>query len=341
MKRITRLSLWALAFGSSAIGLLANEVNVYSHRHYEADKELFATFEKKTGIKVNVLLAKADQLIERIKAEGEKTNADILITADAGRLERAKEANLLEPVESDILQNQVPTSFRDGDNTWFGFTVRARVLVYAKDRVKSEELSTYEDLADPKWKGRLLCRSSSNIYNQSLLASLIANNGKADALKWAQAVRKNMAHDPRGSDRDQVRDVAAGVADIAIVNTYYLGLLANSPDEKDRDVASKVSVFFPNQGEDQRGTHVNVSGGGVVKHAKNKENAIKLLEFLVSEEAQKAFSSSVYEYPLSMKVDYSELLSSWGTFQADSLPLNKLGEESSEAVKLFALAGWK
>ena len=315
------------------------EVNVYSHRHYEADDALYAKFTKETGIKVNIVKASADALIERIKAEGKDSPADILITADAGRLVRAQSAGILQEAKSKILDKQVPANMRDDSGHWYGFTVRARVLIYSKERIKLSELDTYENLADPKWKGRLLARSSSNIYNQSLLASIIANNGKSEAVKWAFAVRKNMARPPEGSDRDQMRAVAAGIGDVAIANTYYVGLLVNSSDPKDRAVASKVGVYFPNQ--KGRGSHINVSGGGLVKWSKNKSNAIKLLEFLTGPVAQEKFPVTTYEFPLKISLTDSTLLKSWGKFKADTLPLSKLGELNSEAVKTFALANWK
>ncbi len=315
------------------------EVNVYSHRHYEADDALYAKFTKKTGIKVNIVKASADALIERIKAEGKDSPADILITADAGRLVRAQSAGILQEAKSKILDKQVPANMRDDSGHWYGFTVRARVLIYSKERIKLSELDTYENLADSKWKGRLLARSSSNIYNQSLLASIIANNGKSEAIKWASDVRKNMARPPEGSDRDQMRAVAAGIGDVAIANTYYVGLLVNSSDPKDRAVASKVGVYFPNQ--KGRGAHINVSGGGLIKWSKNKSNAIRLLEFLTGPVAQEKFPVTTYEFPLKISLTDSALLKSWGKFKADTLPLSKLGELNSEAVKAFALANWK
>ena len=206
-------------------------------------------------------------MIQRLISEGENSPADILLTVDAGRLYRAKEAGVLQPIRSRVLYRNIPPALRDTDNQWFALTVRARVIVYSKERVASNDLSTYEDLANSKWKGRIAVRSSSNIYNQSLMASLIEANGKKKALSWARAVRSNMARAPRGSDRDQARAVAAGIADIAIMNTYYIGKLASSNDPKDRDVADKVAIFFPNQ--KGRGAHINVSGAGVTKSAKN------------------------------------------------------------------------
>jgi iron(III) transport system substrate-binding protein len=334
---ITKLT-FCLLVSLSGIAKSA-EVNVYSHRHYEADDALYAKFTKETGIKVNIVKASADALIERIKSEGKDSPADILITADAGRLVRAQSAGILQEAKSKILDKQVPANMRDDSGHWYGFTVRARVLIYSKERIKPSELDTYEDLADPKWKGRLLARSSSNIYNQSLLASIIANNGKSEAIKWASAVRKNMARPPEGSDRDQMRAVAAGIGDVAIANTYYVGLLVNSSNPKDREVASKVGVYFPNQ--KGRGAHVNVSGGGLVKWSKNKSNAIKLLEFLTGPTAQEKFPVTTYEFPLQIASTDSALLKSWGEFKADTLSLSKLGELNSEAVKAFALANWK
>ncbi len=319
--------------------LQAEELTLYSHRHYPSDDALFAKFTEQTGIKINVVKAGADELIERVKAEGDNTAADILITADAGRLERAKAAGVLQPVESEILATRIPANLRDPENQWFGFALRARVLAYAKDRVKPEDLSTYEALAGHEWKGRILVRSSSNIYNQSLLASIIAANGSEKALKWAEAVRNNMARPPQGSDRDQVRAVAKGLGDVAIVNTYYIGLLATSDEASDREAAEAVAIFFPNQ--EDRGTHVNVSGAGVTKATRNKEAALKFLEFLASDEAQKSFPQATYEYPVVEGIEWSDLQKGWGEFKADDLNLSKLGEFNEEAVMIFNKAGWE
>ena len=315
------------------------QINVYSHRHYDSDKILFKKFTDQTGIKVNVIKGSADQLIERLISEGENSPADVLLTVDAGRLHRAKMAGILQPVKSRVLNDNVPSSMRDPDRQWFGLTVRARVIVYSKDRVKPSQLSTYEDLAKAKWRGKIAVRSSSNIYNQSLMASFIEANGTREALSWAKSVRKNMARAPRGSDRDQARAVAAGLADIAIMNTYYLGILANSSNPKDRDVFKKVSVFFPNQ--NGRGTHINISGGGITKSSKNKKDAIKFLEFLTSSESQKIFGNVNYEYPIKIETNQSDLLKSWGSFKPDKVNLSILGIKNSEAVKLFDKAGWE
>ena len=318
---------------------MAAEINVYSHRHYDSDAILFAKFTKETGIKVNVIKGSADQLIQRLISEGKNSPADVLLTVDAGRLHRAKEAGILQPVQSEKLQENVPLAMRDPEGNWYGLTVRARVLVYAKGRVKPSELSTYEDLASSKWRARLTVRSSSNIYNQSLLASIIEANGAEKALDWAKAVRKNMVRAPRGSDRDQARAVASGLADVAIMNTYYLGILANSTTEADREVARKVGVFFPNQ--KGRGAHVNVSGGGVTSSSKNKEEAIRFLEFLTSPESQKTFGEVNYEYPVKIENNRSSLLKSWGTFKPDGVNLSILGSRNAEAVRTFDRAGWE
>ncbi len=319
--------------------LLFGDINVYTHRHYDSDKKLFNKFTDLTGIKVNVIKGSADQLIQRLQSEGKKSPADVLLTVDAGRLVRAKELSLLQPVYSEKLMENVPKIMRDSENYWYGLTVRARAIIYAKDRVNKKELSTYEDLADSKWRGRIVARSSNNIYNQSLLSSLIEANGFESALQWAKSVRKNMSRKPRGNDRDQARAVASGVADLALVNTYYIGLLANSSNKADREVAEKLDVFFPNQ--NGRGAHINVSGGGVTSSSKNKAEAIKFLEFLTEVENQKIFSESNYEYPLKYENINNPIFLEWGKFKADDIHLSILGKKNSDAVKIFDISGWE
>ncbi|WP_452222480.1 Fe(3+) ABC transporter substrate-binding protein [Lacinutrix salivirga] len=314
-------------------------VNVYTHRHYPADQKLFADFETQTGIKVNVVNAKADELIQKIYEEGEQSPADVLITVDAGRLVRAKNRGLLQTIESNSLNKIVPQHLKDEDNQWFALTKRARVIAYAKDRIQPEQLSTYEDLASNTWKNKLLVRSSDNIYNQSLMASIIANNGEEAAKEWAKNVVANMSRSPQGNDRDQVKAVVAGEGDLAIVNTYYIGKLLNSKDPEEVKAGQGVGIFFPNQND--RGTHINVSGAGVVKYAPNKANAVKFIEFLVSKDAQEVFAKANYEYPVNEEVQPSELLQSWGDFKADNLNLSTLGNNNKKAVLLFDEAGWK
>lgn len=315
------------------------EVNVYSHRHYETDTLLFDEFTRKTGIKVNVVKGNADELIKRLELEGDQSPADLLITVDAGRLHRAREKDLLRAVQSEVLEERIPSHLRDPEGYWFGLTRRARVVVYSKERVDPAQLSTYEALIEPVWKGRILVRSSSNIYNQSLLASMIATHGKEEALKWAHGIVANMARTPRGGDRDQIKAIASGVGDIALVNTYYLGLMLNSADPQEMEAAGQVGVFFPNQGG--RGAHVNVSGAGVTRSADNVENAVQLLEYLVDTDAQGLFARANSEYPVNPAVKPSELLQSWGEFKSDSINLSLLGRYNLEAVQIFDQAGWR
>ncbi len=336
-------TLWACSQGSNKEGESeteeSKEVNVYTHRHYESDQQLFKEFEEKTGIKVNVVSANADELIQKMTLEGENSPADVLITVDAGRLHRAKEADLLQSVESETLNNTISSNLRDVDNQWFGLTIRGRVIVYNPEKISAEKISTYESLANPDINGRLLIRSSSNIYNQSLMASIIAHNGEEAATEWANGMVKNMARDPKGGDRDQIKAVFAGEGDVAVSNTYYLGKMLNSSSEEEVAVAQAVKILFPNQ--EGRGTHINVSGAGVAKYAPNKENAVKFIEFLVSEEAQKVFAGVNYEYPVNEKVEWAPTLKEWGDFKRDTLNLSVLGENNDLAVKIFDRAGWK
>ncbi|MCS7018748.1 MAG: Fe(3+) ABC transporter substrate-binding protein [Cytophagales bacterium] len=314
-------------------------VNVYTHRHYDADKQLFADFEKLTGIKVNVKTASADELQKLMEMEGANCPADVLLTVDAGRLVRAKDKGLLQPIQSAVLNANIPAHLRDGEGYWYAFTQRARVIVYNKEKVKPSELSTYEELTSPKWKKRILVRPSDNIYNQSLLASIIAHKGEETALLWAKGIVANMAREPKGNDRDQIYAVANGEGDIAIVNSYYLGQMLHSKEAADTIAAKKIGIFFPNQAD--RGAHMNVSGGGVAKYAPHKENAIKLLEFLSSEQAQKVFAEANQEYPVKPGVPLSATLASWGTFKADTLSVVQLGKFNTAAVKILDAAGWK
>lgn len=318
---------------------VVQEVNVYTHRHYPADQGLFASFEKQTGIKVNVVNASADELIQKMTQEGNQSPADVLITVDAGRLVRAADRGLLQPINSDILNTTVPSYLRDENNQWFAMTKRARIIAYSKDRVKPAQLSTYEDLASNAWNKKILVRSSGNIYNQSLLASIIAHTDEVTAKNWAEKVFNNLARSPKGNDRDQVKAVVAGEGDIAIVNTYYIGKLLNSKDAEELKAGEGVGIFFPNQ--EGRGTHINISGAGVAKYAPNKEHAIKFLEFLVSKEAQAVFANTNYEYPVNPEVPASQLLQSWGAFKEDKLNLSALGKNNKKAVIIFDEVGWK
>jgi iron(III) transport system substrate-binding protein len=317
----------------------AEEVNLYTNRHYDTDQELLDKFTEATGIKVNVLKGDSDQLIERIAREAENSPADLLITADAGRLHRAKMRNILQQTESEVLNKNIPENLRDRENYWFGLTVRGRVIVYAEDRVNPEELSSYEDLISDRWKGEILVRSSENIYNQSLLASFIAIYGEEWAENWAAGIVDNMARRPKGNDRAQATAVAAGEGDIALMNTYYLGKMINSDNPAEVEVAENISVYFPSQ--DQEGTHINVSGIALAKHSPNRENAVKLMEYLSSESAQEFFAAANYEYPVNPGVEASVLLKSWGDFKAQNIDLTNLGIYNDEAVRIFNKVGWQ
>lgn len=318
---------------------LAEEVNLYSARKEKLIKPLLDTFTKETGIKVNLITAKAGPLLRRLEMEGVNTPADLFITVDAGRLDRAKQDDLLQVIKSDTLDKNIPEEYRDPEGFWFGLSLRARPIFYVKDKVKPEELSTYEALTDEKWKNRICSRSSSNIYNQSLVASMIANIGEEKTETWAKAFVNNFSRKPKGGDSDQILAAAAGECDITIANTYYFGNMIKGRDESAQKATEKVAIFWPNQGD--RGAHVNVSGIGVTKAAKNKDNAIKLMEFLTTKESQKWYAEVNHEYPVRQDAEWSETLKSWGEFKADSINLSKLGELNKEASQLMDRASWK
>ncbi|MFN4282765.1 MAG: Fe(3+) ABC transporter substrate-binding protein [Alphaproteobacteria bacterium] len=330
-------ALIGASFGVASAASAQGVVNLYSGRHYEADKQLYDEFAKQTGIKVNVVQASGNELITRIEREGANSPGDLFFAEDAGVVGRVKAKGLFQPVTSATLEKNIPANLREPQGHWFGLSTRARVIMYHKDRVKPEQLSTYEDLADPKWKGKLLVRSSTNVYNQSLMVGMMEANGEDKALAWAKGIVANMAREPKGGDRDQIAAVMAGEGDVAISNTYYLGHLiaAGKPGQYD-----KLGVFFPNQKD--RGTQVNISGIGVLKHAPNKDNAIKFVEFLTTPEAQKVFAAANYEYPVRAGVEVAPSIAQYGTnFKADALPVSVLAEKNGEAVKLLDRAGWK
>ncbi len=326
-----------LAMPAGALAL--DEVNLYSARQEDLIKPLLDRFTDETGIKVNLVTGKADALLKRLESEGINSPADLLITTDAGRLYRAKEAGVTQPVQSSELDASIPASYRDPEGHWFGLSLRARPILFVKGKVDPAELSTYEALADAEWKGRICIRSSDNIYNQSLVASMIAANGAEATELWARGLVANLARPPQGGDRDQIKAAAAGQCDIAIANTYYLAGMLSSQDEAERAAAERMGVFWPNQ--DGRGVHVNVSGGAVTKSAKHKESAVKLLEFLAGDASQQWYADTNGEYPIRTGIPVSQILSAWGTFKADDLNLARLGELNAEAVRLMDRAGWK
>ena len=317
----------------------AQEVNVYSARKEALILPLLEKFKAATGIGFNLITGKADALLKRLESEGQSSPADVFITTDAGRLQRAKEADVLRAVDNAVLNSAIPANMRDQENYWFGLSQRARVIFYVKDKVNPAQLSSYEDLAEPKWKRKICIRSSGNIYNQSLVASMIEAHGTSGTETWAKGLVANFARKPAGGDTDQLRAAAAGLCDIAIANTYYYGRLVNSSKTQDREVAASLGLFWPNQGD--RGSHVNVSGGAVTKHAKHPAAAERLLEFMVGAESQSWYAEVNNEYPVVAGANIPPTLQAFGDFKSDSLNLTRLGENNREAVKVMDRAGWR
>jgi iron(III) transport system substrate-binding protein len=313
----------------------SKEVNVYSARHYEVDKQAYLDFEKETGIKVNIIEGKAPELLERMKREGADTQADLFITADMGNIYQAIDGDMTQALTSKILMDNIPENLRGENDEWVALTKRARVIVYDKEKVNPNSLSTYAALTDNEWKGKLLVRGADSVYNQSLLASFIAAEGEEYAKMWAQGIIDNLARDPKGNDRDQVKAIAAGEGLVTLVNTYYLGQMLNSSDPEEVKAAQKVGIFFPEN------THVNISGMVLSKYSANKANAVLLAEYLTSDKVQKAYTEENYEYPANKNVEPSELLKTWGELKPQDLDLSDLGRNNKKAVELFARAAWK
>jgi iron(III) transport system substrate-binding protein len=314
-------------------------LNLYSSRHYQTDEALYDNFTRKTGIKINRIEAGEDALLERLRNEGARSPADVLVTVDAGRLWRAEQMGLFQPVNSKILQERIPGELRHPEGLWFSFSLRARPIFYAKGSVDPAEIRDYEDLVDPKWKGRICVRSSAAMYNLSLMSSMIAGAGPVKAEEWARGVVANMARDPKGGDTDQIKAVASGECRIAIANTYYFVRLVKSAKTEERADAAKVGVIFPNQGG--RGTHVNVSGAGVLKHAPHRDAAVKFLEYLASDEAQEYFANGNNEYPVVASAKANPELESLGAFRKDSVNVTLLGRNQAAAQQIYDRAGWK
>lgn len=330
------------AFGTSffALQAMAEEVvNIYSARHYQTDDALYGEFEKQTGIMVKRIEGGGDELIERMRAEGENSPADVFIAVDVGNLWRADQAGVFGDVSSPVLDERIPENLRHPTGRWFGFASRARLIYYNKELVNPEGLSRYEDLTDPKWKGEVCIRSSSNIYNTSLLASIVANEGAEAAEAWAKGVVANMARDPQGGDTDQLKAAAIGECGIAVANSYYFARLKASEDPELKAVADSLGVIFPNQGD--RGTHVNISGAGVAANAPNRANAIRFLEYMASESAQRYFADGNNEYPVAVGVAPNAVLRELGPFKVDSLNISAFGVNQAEAQRVFDRAGWK
>ncbi len=326
------------AASDAVAGEVPGEVNVYSGRHYDSDIALFDTFTEETGIEVNVIEAGGDALIERLAREGETSPADLFITADAGILWRADQRELFRMVSNATLDARVPAQFRHPEGKWFGLSKRARIIIYNKDQGLPEGLDSYAGLADPAYRGMICIRSSSNIYNQSLLASRIAHDGEDAAEAWARGVAANFARKPQGNDTSQIEAVAAGLCRLGVVNSYYVARFIGVEDPEKAAIGDKIGVLFPDQNGD--GAHVNISGAGVVRHAPNAENAEKLLKFLLRDESQQAFAEGNNEYPVVSSVAPSGPVAELGSFRADELPVAALGEHQTAAVMIFDRVGW-
>lgn len=346
MKTIKSLIMPTLAVSllSSSLVQAADVVNVYSARKEALIKPLLDEFSGATGIEVNLVTGKADALLKRLEVEGSATPADLFVTTDVGRLQRAKEAGVLKPVAMPALQSSISETLWDSEHYWYGLTLRARPIIYAKDRVNVDELSTYEALAGANFEGRLCLRSSQNVYNQSLVAATIHAQGEEATLAWMKSMVNNLAKSPSGGDTDQLKAVAAGVCDLTLANTYYLARLVNSDKEADQAVADKLAVFWPNQTGTStlgRGAHFNVSGAAFTKHGKNTDEAKALLDYLASEKAQAWYSEINNEYPVVEGVAVSNVLKAFGSYKMDPIDLQILGQNNRQAVQLMDRAGWK
>ena len=335
----TRLAV-ALVALATALPALAQEkvLNLYSARHYQTDEKLYENFTKQTGIKINRIDGKEDELMERIRNEGANSPADVFITVDATRLAVADSLGLFAPVKSKVLESRIPAHLRT--DTWFAFSTRARVIIYNRNALKAEEVASYESLADPKLKGKLCSRSGAHPYNLSLVASLVAHDGDAKTEEWARGVVANFARAPKGGDTDQIKSVAAGECGVAVSNTYYLARLIRSDKTDERRMMEKVGIVWPNQAG--RGAHINISGAGMVKTAKNTDAAIKFLEYLASDDAQRYFADGNNEWPVvASVVTNNPALEAMGKFKADTLPLGKVAQNVAVAQKLLDRAGYR
>ena len=339
MHRAIKTTLAAAIAAVFVFEAAASELNLYSSRHYFTDEALYENFTAKTSIRINRIEGKGDALIERIKGEGQNSPADILITVDAGRLWRAEQAGLFQPISSAVLEERIPQHLRHPKGLWYGFSSRARLIFYDKSKIEEGEISRYEDLADPRWKGKICIRKSANVYNQSLLASIIAAMDEARAEAWARGVVANFARDPVKGDTNQLRGVGSGECQIAVANSYYFVRLLTNPKKKDQGLAEKLGVIFPNQAD--RGTHINISGAGVLKHAPHPEAAIAFLEYLASDEAQRYFADGNNEYPVVEGVAPDSALAGLGDFKADRLNVSFFGENQPMAQRIFDRVGWK
>ncbi len=340
-KSVTALTIGALLTGLGLPAFAADDtLNLYTARHYQTDEALYQGFTKATGIQINRIEGKEDELFERIRREGPASPADVFLTVDAARLHLADEAGIFAPVKSELLEQRIPEQFRGDGSRWFGYSYRARVIAYNPEKIKPEQVDSYADLAAPELKGKLCVRSGGHVYNRTLVSAVMAHQGEEQAQRWAEGIVDNLARAPKGGDTDQMRAVAAGECDVAIGNHYYYARLMASSKPEDQAVVSKVAISFPDQ--DAQGTHVNISGGGMLKHAPNPEAAVKFLEYLASDEAQAYFANGNNEWPVvkGVKLDNPQL-ARMGDFKVDSLSIAKMASETPAAQRLIDRAGWK
>jgi iron(III) transport system substrate-binding protein len=343
--RITRIVRSAATIAATTLALTAHAaqpsvLNLYTARHYQTDEALYTNFTQRTGIRVNRIEGGEDALFERIKNEGPNSPADVFITVDIGRIWRAEQAGIFEPVKSPVLENRIPASFRDPEFRWFGFSARARIIVYNKAVIRPDEIRDYEDLANPRWKGRVCVRSSSHPYMLSLIASMVAHTGEQGAEAWVKGLKDNLARAPRGGDTDQIRAAASGECAIAVTNQYYFVRLMRSSKPDEKRAAEQLGVVLPNQGN--RGTHMNISGGGMLRHAPNKEAARAFLEYLASDDAQAYFANGNNEWPVvpGVKLDNAEL-AALGKFKLDAINVSVLGKNQAVAQRIADRVGYK
>lgn len=338
-RRLVLAGAGAALFAPALVRAQDRTLAIYSSRHYDTDRELYDGFTRQTGVRIRLIEANVDQLLERIRAEGANSPADVLVTVDAGRLARAREANVLAQIRSTVLDSRIPAHLRDPDGFWYGFSVRARVVVYDRNLGLPAGLARYEDLARPEFRGMVSTRSSSNIYSIGWTASVLAANGAEATEAWARGIAANLSRPPQGGDTDQIRAVAAGQGRLAISNTYYLGLLHRSARAEEREIAARMAVLFPNQGD--RGTHVNISGAGVVRTAPNREAAQAFLEYLSSPPAQSIFADGNMEYPVVADARPHAFLAGLGQFRQDPLNAARMAELSPEALRIMQRANWR
>ncbi|TFL17682.1 extracellular solute-binding protein [Jannaschia formosa] len=317
---------------------LSGELNLYSSRHYDTDERLYSDFEEMTGVTINRIEGNADELIARMEAEGANSPADVLLTVDTSRLHRADEAGLLQSVDSEILEERIPAQYQDDENQWFGFSLRSRIIFFDKEAVENPP-QTYADLANDEYEGMICIRSSTNTYNQTLLASIIENEGEEAAREWAQGIVENMARDPQGGDTDQLLGLVSGECSIAVSNTYYFARALASDVDGLTGNTDQVGWVFPNQ--DSTGAHVNLSGGGVAANAPNRENAVAFLEYLASDSAQQYFAAGNNEYPVVESVETTAAVQQLGDFTADDVKLSSVAENLETANRIFAEVGWE